>query len=131
MSCNPYFNPFFAQALNPAYVDVLDCPYLNYAKAPKYVKDEIPKPMSLPEQNVKGFINSLKYDYDALPNSVKEEYQKELKKFLNSDKIEDDTGVEKLSEESSVLLIQIIFIVISLVIVPLFAVWFFRNGQIK
>ena len=120
MSCNPYFNPFFAQALNPAYVDVIDCPYLNYAKAPKYVKDEIPKPISLPEQNISGFMNSLKYDYDALPYSLKKQYEEELKKFLN-DSNNKDFIVEKMDSDDKIYWLGIlIFIVVSIIIFFIF-----------
>ena len=67
-----FYNPYFTQMLNPAYLDVLDCPYLNYAKSPEESSVESKKQCStVPEQNVSNFIDALKYDWESLPKATK------------------------------------------------------------
>ena len=84
------YNPYFTQMLNPAYLDVIDCPYLNYAKAPSQINDKnIKKQFStVPEQNVSDFIDSLKYDWESLPKATQEEYYNKLSQMLNKATIE-------------------------------------------
>jgi hypothetical protein len=84
-----FYNPYFSQIVNPAYVDIIDCPYLNYEKNTlNYEKtsehiDKEDKIMTLPEENVSGFINSLKHDWDTLSPDVKQEYNDKLKTLIN------------------------------------------------
>jgi len=71
--------------LNPAYLDVLDCPYLNYAKNPEESKIESKKPCStIPEQNVSNFIDALKYDWESLPKATKDEYYAKLAELIQN-----------------------------------------------
>lgn len=77
------YNPYFTQMLNPAYLDVIDCPYLNYAKNPEESSIESNKQCStVPEQNVSDFLDSLKYDWESLPKATKEEYYSKLAQML-------------------------------------------------
>lgn len=79
------YNPYFTQMLNPAYLDVLDCPYLNYAKSPEESGIESkPSHSTLPEQNVSNFIDSLKYDWESLPKATKDEYYSKLAELMQN-----------------------------------------------
>jgi len=81
------YNPYFTQMLNPAYLDVLDCPYLNYAKSPgdEPADDEHKKThTTVPEQNVSDFLDALKYDWESLPKNVKDKYYSKLTDMINS-----------------------------------------------
>lgn len=92
------YNPYFTQMLNPAYLDVLDCPYLNYAKNPEDTSVELKKQcLTVPEQNVSDFIDSLKYDWEALPKATKDEYYSKLAEIIQansvSENFEDSTPI--------------------------------------
>lgn len=92
------YNPYFTQMLNPGYLDILDCPYLNYAKSPSDVSnvpDFKTQHVSVPEQNVSNFIDSLKYDWESLPQSTKDEYYTKLSQMLETKQI-----VENFDDES-------------------------------
>jgi hypothetical protein len=81
------YNPYFTQMLNPAYLDVIDCPYLNYARSPSDVSNlpEIKKQhVTVPVQNVSNFIDSLKYDWESLPQATKDEYYAKLHQMLQT-----------------------------------------------
>lgn len=114
------FNPYFTQMLNPAYLDVIDCPYLNYAKTPTEIDKPIPevKKYNVPEENVSNFIDSLKYDWESLPQEIKDEYYFKLNELLNNEnKTRKVLLKENLKENFSnwdiIFLILIITIVIS------------------
>lgn len=92
------YNPYFTQMLNPAYLDVLDCPYLNYAKNPEESIIESKKQCStLPEQNVSDFIDALKYDWEALSNETRDEYNSKLAELIQNKHI-----VENFEESSPI-----------------------------
>lgn len=77
------YNSYFTQILNPAYLDVLDCPYLNYAKNPEESSIETKKQCStVPEQNVSDFLDSLKHDWESLPEATKDEYYFKLAQMM-------------------------------------------------
>lgn len=80
------YNPYFTQMLNPAYLDVIDCPYLNYAKSPinADITGDKERNVTVPEQNVSNFIDSLKYDWESLPDETKQEYYTKLSEMLES-----------------------------------------------
>lgn len=79
------FNPYFTEIVNPAYVDVVDCPYLNYAKSPSPIENQVEpnNKYKVPDTNVKAFIDSLEQDWDTLDESTKKEYEHELGRFLS------------------------------------------------
>lgn len=84
------YNPYFTQMLNPAYLDVLDCPYLNYAKSPLDVNDRSvlrKRCSTVPEQNVSDFIDALKYDWESLPKKTKDEYYAKLAEMIHNKNI--------------------------------------------
>ena len=61
------------------------CPYLNYAKSPEESHIESkPSRSTIPEQNVSDFIDSLKYDWESLPNATKDEYYSKLAKLIQN-----------------------------------------------
>ena len=109
------YNPYFTQMLNPAYLDILDCPYLNYAKSPTDVDNtpDITSTCTVPEQNVSGFIDSLKYDWDALPQDVKNEYYNKLNQLL--DEVNKKPMTEKFTEDmkntDQIVIISIIVVI--------------------
>jgi len=78
-----FFNPSFDQIVNPGYLDILDCPYLNYTKAPTEL-DHIPehKPRSVPQTNVSDFIDGLESEWETLPEDLKHEYYNKLAEML-------------------------------------------------
>ncbi len=80
---SPFFNPSFDQIVNPGYLDILDCPYLNYAKAPTEL-DHTPehKPQSVPQANVSDFIDGLEIEWETLPDDIKHEYYQKLSEML-------------------------------------------------
>ena len=79
-----FFNPSFDQIVNPGYLDILDCPYLNYAKAPTEL-DHTPKhkPQSVPQANVSDFIDGLESEWETLPDDLKHEYYQKLSAMLS------------------------------------------------
>ena len=92
------YNPYFTQMLNPAYLDVLDCPYLNYARSPDEIRGETKKQcLTVPEQNVSDFIDSLKYDWESLPKATKDEYYSKLAEMIQDKRVienfEDSTPI--------------------------------------
>ena len=78
-----FFNPSFDQIVNPGYLDILDCPYLNYVKAPTEL-DHVPehKPRSVPQANVSNFIDGLESEWETLPEDLKHEYYQRLSEML-------------------------------------------------
>lgn len=78
------YNPYFTQILNPAYLDVIECPYLNYTKSPSDIDTpDLKKQCStVPEQNVSDFIDALKYDWESLPKATKDEYYSKLAEMM-------------------------------------------------
>jgi hypothetical protein len=113
------YNPYFTQMLNPAYLDILDCPYLNYAKSPTDVNNtpDISSPCTVPEQNVSGFIDSLKYDWESLPDDIKTEYYNKLNQLL--DEVNKKPSIEKFTEkmETTYPIILSISIIVLIVLV--------------
>ena len=79
------YNPYFTQLLNPVYLDIIDCPYLNYAKSPEVSSVETKKQCStVPEQNVSDFIDALMYDWESLPEATKKEYYAKLAEMIQN-----------------------------------------------
>jgi hypothetical protein len=100
--------------LNPAYLDILDCPYLNYAKSPNDINNtpDVTSKGTVPEQNVSGFIDSLKYDWESLPDDIKVEYYNKLNQLL--DEVSKKPSIEKFTEkmENNTQILTIISIIV-------------------
>lgn len=85
------YNPYFTQMLNPGYLDIIGCPYLNYAKNPEVALIESnDSRITVPEQNVSNFVDSLKYDWESLPKETQDEYYSALTKFMEHKNIKEN-----------------------------------------
>lgn len=109
------FNPYFTQMLNPAYLDVIDCPYLNYAKTPSPVNETPTKQCAtVPEQNVSDFIDALKYDWESLDDETKKEYYNKMSQLMKNNVVEnfeDSTSINTAyPHEMSAFIIYILII---------------------
>lgn len=93
-----FYNPYFKQMLNPAYLDVLDCPYLNYTKNREESSIGSKKlDVTVPEENVSNFVDALKLDLESLPKATKDEYYYKLAELLQNKQ-----SVEKFEDSSPI-----------------------------
>jgi hypothetical protein len=82
-------NNNFINLANPAYLDSIGCDYLNYARAPNTTPDYYDQGSwcgtegcLLPEENIKGFVNTVKYTFDSMDEPSKDEFRKRLSEAL-------------------------------------------------
>lgn len=115
------YNPYFTQMLNPAYLDVLDCPYLNYAPNREESSIESKKPhLTVPEQNVSNFIDSLELDLESLPKETRDEYYSKLAELIQNkqsvENFEDSSPINTAYPHEFALYILYFLIIIGIVV---------------
>ena len=115
------YNPYFTQMLNPAYLDVIDCPYLNYSKSQEESSIESkPSHSTIPEQNVSNFIDSLKYDWESLPKATKDEYYSKLAELIQNkhsvENLEDSSPINKNSPNEFTLYIVYLLTMVGFIV---------------
>lgn len=109
------YNSNFLNAVNPSYIDNVGCDIFNYTKQTN-PEMNIPNTISLPEQNVSCFLESLANDWETLHPDIQNEYYKKLNSFLSNKTENTPQGIDYLKSDNS-LNIQKIAIIVFLVLI--------------
>ena len=111
----------FDKIVNPAFLDILDCPYLNYVKAPTEL------------DRVSGYIDG-EDGWNALPENSKREYIKTLSKMVKNDSSESDeinkkNMVENYPNKDNKWGTNTIIFMIILIVAVNLIMWFVLNNK--
>lgn len=121
------YNSNFSNAINPSYIDNVGCDIFNYTKQTN-PEMNIPNSISLPEQNVSCFLESLANDWETLHPDIQAEYYKKLNSFLSDTTENTSQRIDYLKSDNS-LNIQTIAIIVFLVLIGFGLLFLFINSN--